>query len=556
MRTYKQIYTEYCNWLFKKTKNPDLLYKNLIEKHGEQKVHVFLYKDLLNKLYEKDKGMFYFCKFIIGGLTEIGYPNPFRYNYLLRRWNKLVMSTKYLAIECARGHGKSVFFSQILNIYDMFLFKFRRFILISASQEQANELLDNMKLIIENNEWLVTKKDPNKWAGQKIGYNGGYVMTAGIGSEILGQHVDRILIDDILRSDNKLSDQQIEDYIDMNLSPMLLNRKGQLILVGTPKSDKDIFSEIKRRIKKEPKTPWLFREYPAILDYDKKILQCPDRFTWEQIMEKRLTMGALKFGREYQLEFFSREQSLFPRMVLEASKRKGSEARLMYEHDKRGPEWIYVMGVDVARSGAVSADYSVAIVLAYNSVTQEKQIVYVWREKGMKISEQSYYIAKISKAFDNCQVLVEQNNVGIDMIDCLADEYNVGVETFITGGKGQKKEELIRFLITAFEHEQITMPQADEWSRDVMDVIEDELSKFCVTITPAGNERFEGVGSHDDCVISLALANKATQILGAPFAMTNFDGGGTVDSNPYKNIMGQNKHETELVRLIQMGVIK
>jgi len=59
------------------------------------------------------------------------------------------MATKYLAVMCARGHGKSVFFSQILNIYDMFLFKFRRIILISASQEQANELLDNMKLIIE-----------------------------------------------------------------------------------------------------------------------------------------------------------------------------------------------------------------------------------------------------------------------------------------------------------------------------------------------------------------------------------------------------------------------
>ena len=557
MRTFKQIYKEYCAWLVSKTEDNSLSYDNLVEKHGEQNAHVFLYKDLLDKCYDRDSGMFYFCKFIVGDLKEIGYPNAFRFNNLLRKWYRTVQSTKYLAILCARGHGKSVFFSQILNLYDMFLFKFRRVILISASQEQANELLENMKLIIENNEWLVKKKDPNRWAGQRIGYNGGYVLTAGIGSEILGQHVDRILVDDILRSDNKLSDDQIEDYIDMNLSPMLLNRDGQMILVGTPKSEKDIFSEIERRIRAEPKTPWILKRFPAILDYEKKILQCPDRFTWNQIIEKRLTMGPLKFGREYQLEFFSRETSLFPKRMTDAAKRKGTGFSLLDKRDNRGKEWIYVMGVDVARSGAVSADFTVAIVLTYNSVTQEKQVVHIWREKGMKISEQSYYIADIAKRFDNCQVLVEQNNIGIDMIDTLADDYNVGVETFVTGGKGQKKEELIRFLITAFEHEQFSFPQQDEWSRELSGQLEDELSKFCVTMTPAGNERFEGLGGHDDMVISLALANKATQILGAPFAVTNFDRGNTDRSNsPYSQLMGNNNKESDLVRLIRMGVIK
>lgn len=556
MRTYKNIYQDYTKWLVEKTKDTSLSYDNLVKEYGEHIVHTFLYKDLLSKCYNKNDGMFYFCKFIVGSLTEIGYPNSFRYNSLLRKWHKLVTSTKYLAILCGRGHGKSVYFSQILNLYDMFLFKFRRVILISASQEQANELLENMKLIIENNEWLITKKDFNKWAGQRIGYNSGYVLTAGIGSEILGQHVDRITVDDILRSDNKLSDQQIEDYIDMNLSPMLLNRNGQMIIVGTPKGPKDIFTEIERRIKTEPKTPWILKKYPAILDYEKKLLQCPDRFTWNQIMEKRLTMGPLKFGREYQLEFFSRETSLFPKRFIDAAKRKGAAFSMLDKRDKRGKEWTYLMGVDVARSGAVSADFTVAIVLAYNSITQEKQIVHIWREKGMKISEQTYYIAKISRAFDNCQVLVEENNIGIDMIDMLADDYNVGVESFVTGGKGQKKEELIRFLITAFEHEQFSFPQQDEWSREQIDLLEDELSKFCVTMTPAGNERFEGVGSHDDLIIALALVNKATQTLGAPFAVTNFGGGGTIDGNPYKNLMGQNRNESELVRLIRMGIIK
>jgi hypothetical protein len=276
-------------------------------------------------------------------------------------------------------------------------------------------------------------------------------------------------------------------------------------------------------------------------------------------MEKRLTMGSLKFSREYQLEFFSRDKSLFQDAIRQPAKDKGQELRLLHKADNRGNEWIYVMGVDVARSGSASADYTVAIVLAYNSVTQTKQIVHMWREKGLKITNQAAEIARIAKNFDNCQVLVEKNNVGQDMIDTLADEWNVGVESFTTGGKGQKKEELIRFLITAFEHEQIVMPYGDDWSKEQMNILDDELSKFCSVQTPAGNEQFKGLGGHDDTVMALALANKATQVLGVPFAVTNFgaQGSGTTrETNPYGNLVSKDGDETDLVKLIRMGVIK
>lgn len=558
IRTYKQIYKEYTDWLVKRTGKQEYSYSNMIEQHGEQNTHVMLYKDLLKKFYDKKTGIYYFCKFMIGGLTELGYPEPFRYNSLLVKWYNLMKKTKHLCIESARGHGKSVFFSQIMCIYDMFLFSHRRIILISASQDQANELLDNLKVIVENNEWLTTKKDPNKWATTRIGYNNGYLMTAGIGSEILGQHVDKIIVDDILRTDNKLTDQQIEDYIDMNLEPMLLNRNGQIIIVGTPKTEKDIFSSIQSRIKESKKCPWIHKRYPAIKNYEKKILQCPDRFTWKQIMEKRLIMGALKFGREYQLEFFSREKSLFPARIVAPATESGKNLSMLDKADKRGNQWSYIIGVDVARSGSASADFTVAIVLAYNCVSQIKQIVHIWREKGLKMSEQSAMVANIAKKFNNANVLVEQNNMGQDMIDDLADTWNVAVESFVTGGKGQKKDELIRFLITAFEHEQIIIPRGDEWTRELTDPLLDELNKFCVNITPAGNEQFKGMGSYDDMVMALALVNKATQILGTPFAVTQFKhtGGTTKETNPYGSLITNDRGESDLVKLIRMGIIK
>ena len=348
----------------------------------------------------------------------------------------------------------------------------------------------------------------------------------------------------------------------MVLEPMIFDRRGQMILVGTPKTGTDIFSTITLRIKDDVNCPWRLYKFPAIIDEKNRILQCPDRFTWEYIESKKHSMGALKFAREYQLEFFSRDTSLFPESLIKLSKEKGKDLVLLEKSDKRDSNWVFVVGVDVARSGSVAADYSVAVILAYNTINQEKQLVHIWRSKGLKIKEQAEELAYISKSFNHPYFLVEQNNMGQDMLDDATDNWNLNIEAITTGahttGKSIRKEELIRFLILAFEHEQIVLPQGDEYSKEQMQILEEELSKFCVLATPAGNEMFKGVGAHDDCVIALALANRATQVVGIPFAVTTFGGGNSEKSNydMYGSLLKNNKHESDLMKLIEMGVIK
>ena len=556
MRTYEEIYTDYCNWLVKTTGDDNLTYELLKDRHGEQEVNVLLHRQLFKRCTNKNIGMFFFVKFIVGGLEEIGYPYPVRYNTLFRKFDKLVNSYDRLAILAARGIGKSLYFSVLRILHDMFCKKFRRHIIISANQEQANRIIDDIKKIVDNNEWLKSKKggQVDNWSMESITYNKGYVKARGLGTEILGEHVNSIVCDDILRSDNKLSDEQIEDYIDMNLSPMLLNRKGQLIVVGTTKSQSDIFAKIQQRIEEIPDCPWKLFRFPAIIDFEKKIVQCPDRFTFDEIIKKRLEMGPLKFAREYQLETYSRDKALFSQHVIRRALDKGNDAHILYKADKREGNWTFVAGVDTARSGAASADYSVMIVMAYNSVTQEKQIVYMWREKGMKISSQAERIAMIAKSFNDCFVLVEKNNMGQDMIDELVDTWNVNVESYITGGKGQKKEELIRFLITSFEHEQITIPNGDPESRAIMKPLVEELGKFCVTVSANGNEQYQGVGK-DDTVMALALTNRATQLVGIPFAVSEF-GSGKSFSEYDALVKNNSSGETDLVKMIRMGLIK
>jgi hypothetical protein len=293
-------------------------------------------------------------------------------------------------------------------------------------------------------------------------------------------------------------------------------------------------------------------KFPAIIDYDKKILQCPDRFTWDDIMEKRLSMGALKFAREYQLEFFSRDISLFPKKIVEPALAKGKEATFLKRWTNLGAEWNIVCGVDVARAGTVSADYTVVVVLAHNNITQEKRIIYMWRSKGLKIREQAEEIAVISRTFNHPFFLVEKNNVGQELIDELVDKFNLNVKEFLTGGKGQKKEELIRSLVMAFEHEQIIIPRGDEESIKVTNCLLDELERFCAVPTAAGNEQFKGVGTHDDSIMALAIANRATLEFGAPFAVGS---GGSKTFGEY-DAFTKKSDMSQLEMLIKLGIIR
>ena len=62
--------------------------------------------------------------------------------------------------------------------------------------------------------------------------------------------------------------------------------------------------------------------------------------------------------------------------------------------------------------------------------------------------------------------------------------------------------------------------------------------------------------SHDDIVDALGLANKGTQIIGIPFAVsfTNTD---VQKQDPYGTfIQSYNTKESDLVKKIQMGLIK
>ena len=526
MRSYDDMIEDYLVWFSEKVGNTDFLPINYLN-CDERELNIrkaSIWQTILEMCYRDTEGIYWFAKFILGDLTEAGYPEPILFNSLWWEWTKLGKEGNHIIIKCPRQHGKSTYWTVLQPVYRTAMFEYYDVLIESACEDQAVAFMSRIINVIESNEFLNSKKRKNaKWSTQEIVYNGGKIIAKGVGSEVRGGTYDYIVCDDILRSDNKLSDRDIENFIDEELEPMIFVRKGQFVIVGTPKSATDIFNTIEERIR-ETGAEWVYRKYQAILDYDKKEVLCPSRFTFEQLMAMRKHQGELKFDKEFMCVTYSSGAQLFSEQIIKQAKELGRDT-VMYSSAKSidAQNWVYYLGVDCARAGTAGGDYTVVIVLAYNTTTQEKRIVWMWRAKGLKIVEQVEHIAEISRNFNHPAILVEKNNIGQEFIDILVDNYNLNVEAFTT--TKTNKEDLIRFLVGAFENEKIIIPTGDEFSREQANIIELELSRFVVEITTAGNERMKGSGrAHDDIVIALALANRCSQSYGyVPFAVSSGD---------------------------------
>jgi len=412
MRTYHQIIKDFVEWYYKKTGNASFDPRTFFE--GEElDVNIRkgrAWKKILELSYNKNSGVYWFTKFILGDMTYAGYPEPIEYNNLLFTWTEISKKSDHLCVQCPRQHGKSTFWTVIQPVYRTSMFENYSVLIESASEDQAIMFLNYIMTLIQTNEYLQSKMNKsNKWSGTEIHYNGGKIVAKGIGSEVRGGTYDYIIVDDILRSDNKLSDDDIEKFIDEELEPMILVRKGQIVIVGTRKSETDIFSTIESRI--EENFGWKMYVYQAILDWERKIILCPERFTWEQLMAKRSIMGRVKFDKEFQNLTYSSGSQLFIDEIRKKAMLLGRNYTLYSKAKIEDRNLHYYMGVDCARAGSASGDFTVVTVIAFDPDKQLKRIVWVWKAKGLKISEQIQKIAEISKNFNGPVILVEKNNI-------------------------------------------------------------------------------------------------------------------------------------------------
>lgn len=153
----------------------------------------------------------------------------------------------------------------------------------------------------------------------------------------------------------------------------------------------------------------------------------------------------------------------------------------------------YYAGIDFGRQN----DYTVLTV-----IDKDGNVVYVYRERHKPWDTIINDMVVILRRF-NCQGYCEVNGIGDVLLDTLKKKYNK-IQSFVT--TNLSKQNIIEDLIYSLSTQQLKLP-----SSDLFNPLYNELSSFSFKYSPASRKiQYGGIsGTHDDTVMSLAIANHA-----------------------------------------------
>ena len=171
---------------------------------------------------------------------------------------------------------------------------------------------------------------------------------------------------------------------------------GQLIVVGTPFHQEDMYSDLTEN------PGYKFVRYTAYNDNDVPLW--PTRYPLDVLVQRREEIGSTRFAREYLCVPISDDSSLFPEKILFPCFDSQYEMPIqLTEEDRHGVQLF--TGVDLAMSSSVGADYSVITTLAVDSY-RNRWMVDIRRKKGLTLSEQLREIENVYRIYPRDMLLV------------------------------------------------------------------------------------------------------------------------------------------------------
>ena len=406
-----------------------------------------------------------------------------------QEWHELMGKSQRSVIICSRGHGKSVFMHSWVVWNLIFQEPPYQMLYISSNQKQT---LVHMREIDRyfNHPALKQFKPTRGWAiGNITLTNGNQILERSVGSQIRGLHPQEIIIDDPLKEFSLAGIQRVTDWFFGDMIPTL-HHTSKLRMIGTPFTYTDIFAQL------EENEAYTVNKYPCLNSLNEPLW--PERWDYDALMQRKAEIGSLKFTREYLCIPVSTGTALFSPESIAQCKNKEYILKL---GNRKNKGYKYYVGVDPAIS--TDGDYNVITVLEVDE-NMNKAIVHVDRAKNVEFRENIEKIRLIGRIYQPEAILFETNTFAKSFTQELRNISDLNVLDFNTTRK--KKQEIILNLQMNFENKKMILPYGDNNSRVLTNALIEELSMF--SITESG--KFEGVGAHDDLVMSLALANAAT----------------------------------------------
>lgn len=455
----------------------------------------------------------------------------FRLGWRNIEWGNLTQLFPWSCYLCGRGSGKSFFWSYAFILWRLWSYNrpvpWRQNTIDNQNRKETCYITSTMTLAkvqikkvreeIETNDLIAEKLNPNGKAS--IGETG---ITTETGSTlhirgrdgfIRGLHVGACLCDDMPDESSLYSDEQrekLKDLLKGTIEP-IVEPYGYFVICGTPYSSAP--NELYQVLKAD-KRFYCF-EYPIIFPDGRPL--APDRYTFDQILEKKEELGTIVFNREYLVVPISDSSTIFPYEYLMRSIIGMENVRFATSIDDFPIKLQRVhVGVDFAVSGNIGADYTVYSVWGIDSM-KNYYLLYYYRKRGMSHNEQVDKLVQLDHLFRPNKMICESNGFQ-SILSSLAKERGLkNVETFTTT-EGNKKDLYtgLPSLSAMFERGQLKCPYAPGETKQAVDIMFGEFSSITFK---SDNGKLEAGSGHDDicmssfmCINSLRESEQEIQI--------------------------------------------
>lgn len=454
-------------------------------------------------------------------------------------WGELVSREQRLAVNAARDHSKSTFFSYAYPIWRIWSDPGCEVYIFSNTMEQAIEFLDiilygrnNLKGIVDipalahlmpSREAM--KSDPSLRLNKSdVKFtNGSRIRAAGYGKAMRGRHPKYIVLDDPLNDESMWSEtvrRKAEEYFKSAITNMV-TPDGQIIVVGTPFHAADLYGFLRKN------EEYTFIRFPGILrdkvTGDERPL-FPWRWSLEALYKKKREIGSVSFAREILCQPISDDLSIFPGHLFPPCYNDQLTMRMTNAQIK-AKGWTTYMGVDIARSSSVGADYFVIFVIA-RTPTGEHVIMDIRRSRGLPFRKQLEEIEIAAALYDPSLILIESNAMQQIYTDEMRRTTDLPVKEFVTLATNKYPlDRGVPGLRILLEGQKVIIPKGDATSKRLSGIWEDECTQFGYI-----DGKLQGIGEHDDTVMAWWFATEAAKMGGFSFSFGDEDDG---DEDPF-----------------------
>jgi hypothetical protein len=303
--------------------------------------------------------------------------------------------------------------------------------------------------------------------------------TAKDGDRLRGGKAHRIVVDEASR----LPDGIIDNVI----MPMLVDYKGQLVLISTPAGHNEFYRYWEKG--QTPNERYSSFKFPSWSN---------PHLPPEELEAIKQNTSEVVWNTEYGAEFMDDMNFVFKWAVV--NRAVDDELPILSQAE---PGKVYVMGVDVAKL----KDYTVMVVL---DATDPKHVNMVYHKRlphGLEYGEIVEEVSRVARAFQPARFVVDATGAGNPVVDYLTPEFpQVEGYTFTNALSNPKKYFLIDQLRLGFEQKRL-MIFDDKQMLEELKFFEYERDEETNVIKLHAQS-----GKHDDYVIALALAWSACSV--------------------------------------------